>query len=95
MENKLEHNSFAYNIKEDILTLEKVKKDKNLFNQIDKSFELIRKVFKNGNKILLAGNGGSVVESPHMAAEYVGRFLLNRQALAAISLKTDTYTITE
>ena len=52
------------------------------------------KCFKNGNKLLLAGNGGSAAEAQHMAAEYMGRFLLERSSMPAIALTTDTSVLT-
>lgn len=48
---------------------------------------------KNG-KILFFGNGGSAADSQHVAAEFVGRFMKERKALAAIALTTDTSVIT-
>ena len=39
------------------------------------SNEIIR-CLKNGNKILIAGNGGSASDAQHFAGEMVGRFLL-------------------
>jgi D-sedoheptulose 7-phosphate isomerase len=47
-----------------------------------------------GNKILLAGNGGSAADAQHLAAELVNRFNYERPAIAAISLSTDTSVIT-
>lgn len=47
-----------------------------------------------GNKILLAGNGGSAAEATHIAAEFTGRFKLERQGWSAISLATDQSAIT-
>ena len=49
---------------------------------------------KNGNKILLAGNGGSAADAQHIAGEFVSRFAFNRPALAAIALTTDTSILT-
>lgn len=54
----------------------------------------ILKCFKNGNKLLLCGNGGSASDSQHIAAEFVGRFNRDRKALPAIALTTDTSIIT-
>ena len=50
----------------------------------------------NGGKILLCGNGGSAADSQHIAAELVVRFRshVNRPALSAISLTTDTSILT-
>ena len=47
-----------------------------------------------GNKLLIIGNGGSAADAQHMAAEFVGRFLLERKALPAIALTTDTSILT-
>lgn len=54
----------------------------------------IAEVVKTGNKILIAGNGGSAADSQHFAAELVGRFVTERQGLSAIALTTDTSIIT-
>lgn len=48
---------------------------------------------KNG-KLILFGNGGSAADSQHIAAELVGRFKKDRNALAAISLTTNTSILT-
>ena len=50
--------------------------------------------FRSGGKALLFGNGGSAADAQHMAAELVGRFLLDRRALPAIALTTDTSALT-
>jgi len=50
--------------------------------------------FRGGNKVLVMGNGGSAADAQHFAAEMVGRFLLNRKALPAIALTTDTSILT-
>jgi D-sedoheptulose 7-phosphate isomerase len=55
---------------------------------------LISDALKDGNKILLMGNGGSAADAQHMAAEIVGRFSMERRALPAISLAADTSIIT-
>ena len=56
--------------------------------------ELIFETFKNGNKILIVGNGGSAADAQHIAAEFVGRFETDRIALPAIALTTDTSSLT-
>jgi D-sedoheptulose 7-phosphate isomerase len=45
-------------------------------------------------KVLIMGNGGSAADAQHFAAELVGRFLLERRALPAIALTTDTSILT-
>ncbi|MDR2573200.1 MAG: D-sedoheptulose 7-phosphate isomerase [Desulfovibrio sp.] len=49
---------------------------------------------EGGGKILLCGNGGSAADAQHLAAEFVNRFLLDRPALPAIALTTDTSCLT-
>ena len=55
--------------------------------------ELIQ-CLKAGNKVLLAGNGGSAADAQHIAAEFTGRFLQDRPPLAALALTTDTSALT-
>ncbi|WP_457613616.1 SIS domain-containing protein, partial [Methanocaldococcus sp.] len=42
--------------------------------KLKKAIEVIYNALKNGNKILICGNGGSAADSQHFAAEIVGRF---------------------
>lgn len=49
---------------------------------------------KNGNKILLCGNGGSAADAQHIAAELSGRYKVERKGLAGIALTTDTSVLT-
>jgi len=51
-------------------------------------------VLKNGNKIIIFGNGGSAADAQHMAAEFVNRFLIDRPPLAALALTTDSSILT-
>jgi D-sedoheptulose 7-phosphate isomerase len=54
----------------------------------------ITAALRAGGKILLAGNGGSAADAQHIAAEFVGRFRLERRGLPAIALTTDTSILT-
>jgi len=49
---------------------------------------------KEGNKILIFGNGGSAADAQHIAAEIVGRYKVERKGLPAIALTTDTSVLT-
>ena len=49
---------------------------------------------KNGNKILIFGNGGSAADAQHIAAEIIGRYKTERKGLAAIALTTDSSVLT-
>lgn len=50
--------------------------------------------FRNGGKIMLAGNGGSAADAQHIAGELVSRFAFDRPGLSAIALTTDTSILT-
>jgi D-sedoheptulose 7-phosphate isomerase len=56
--------------------------------------DLMVRQFRAGKKLLICGNGGSASDSQHIAAEFVGRFQLNREALPAIALSTNTSILT-
>ena len=63
---------------------------------IAKAAEVIAGAFLSSGKLLLCGNGGSAADCQHMAAEFVSRFSkdLERRALPAIALTTDTSFLT-
>lgn len=64
-------------------------------NQIEEVALTLINCLKNGNKILIMGNGGSAGDAQHFAAELTGRFEINeRDPLSAIALTTDTSAIT-
>ena len=77
---------------------EHLKTSQATFESIGDSLELAAKLciecLKNGNKILLFGNGGSAADAQHIAAEMVCRYKTERKGLAAIALTTDTSALT-
>ena len=77
---------------------EHLKTSQATFESISYSVEVAAKLcldcLKNGNKILLFGNGGSAADAQHIAAELVGRYKTERKGLAAIALTTDTSALT-
>jgi len=56
--------------------------------------EAISRAVKSGGKLLICGNGGSAADAQHMAAEMVGRMLVDRRPLPAIALTTDSSNLT-
>ncbi|MEM7468892.1 MAG: phosphoheptose isomerase [Pseudomonadota bacterium] len=56
--------------------------------------EVMCEALVNGNKILSCGNGGSAGDACHFSSEMINRFEMERPALPAISLNTDTPTLT-
>lgn len=62
--------------------------------EIAHAADLLRDTVLAGKKVLLCGNGGSAADAQHIAAELVGRFVVERRPLAAIALTTDTSALT-
>lgn len=63
-------------------------------SEIAEMVDLILTAYRNGGKVILCGNGGSAADAQHLAAELVGRFKLERRALPAIALNTNTSILT-
>ena len=49
---------------------------------------------RNGNKLMLFGNGGSAADAQHIATELTIRYIKDRAPIAAIALTTDTSALT-
>lgn len=56
--------------------------------------EELSSIFSKGGKLLLMGNGGSASDAQHIAAEFVGRFEMERRPLPAMALNVNTSSIT-
>lgn len=65
-----------------------------LADKIVEAAEIIIDSYRRGGKLLLIGNGGSAADAQHIAAELVGRFKMERKALPAIALTTNTSILT-
>lgn len=61
---------------------------------ISRFAEACREAIATGHTIYLMGNGGSACDCQHFAAELVGRFQKERQAMASVALTTDTSILT-
>ncbi len=61
---------------------------------IETACQIMVSTLMNGNKVLLAGNGGSAADAQHIAAELSGRFVKERKALPGIALTVDTSALT-
>ena len=67
---------------------------KSKIREIERMVDFIIASYRTGGKVVLFGNGGSAADAQHIASELMGRFMLNRQALPAIVLTTNTSTLT-
>lgn len=63
-------------------------------NDIQGGSDVILSTLKEGNKLLICGNGGSAADSQHMATEFMVRYETTRKGLPAIALTTDTSILT-
>ncbi len=81
-------------LSESLLVKKKLFENENLIGKIKDVAEIVESKYRSGNKLLIAGNGGSAADSQHIAAEFVSRFFYDRPGLPAIALTTDTSMLT-
>ena len=81
-------------INDSIGVKQKILEDATLVDLIKKVADECIAAYTRGNRILLAGNGGSAADAQHIAAELVSRYSFDRPGLAAIALTTDTSILT-
>jgi D-sedoheptulose 7-phosphate isomerase len=95
MEQKINFKSFIKEqIKKSIDVKERILSDSGFTSLVQEACELIINAYKNGGKILIAGNGGSAADAQHIATEFIVRFKYDRDALPAIALTTNTSVLT-
>jgi D-sedoheptulose 7-phosphate isomerase len=68
--------------------------DKAIAKTFEDVVDVSFKAIDNGNKILVAGNGGSAADAQHFAAEFVGMYKLVRRAHPALAFTTDASVMT-
>lgn len=68
--------------------------DETVIAKLDAISNMIVNAFRNGKKVLFCGNGGSAADAQHLAAEFSGRFYLDREALPAEALHVNTSYLT-
>lgn len=81
-------------ISESVAVKNQVLQNDVLLKTVEKIASLMVKALKNGNRIYFCGNGGSAADAQHLAAEFSGRFYIDRDALPAEALHCNTSYIT-
>jgi D-sedoheptulose 7-phosphate isomerase len=81
-------------IAESIDVKSKVLASGQLLQTVEKIVAEMLKALKKGNRIYFCGNGGSAADAQHLAAEFSGRFYLDREALPAEALHCNTSYMT-
>ena len=83
--------TYLHNLQEHLVLFESL----HLLNDaVQQAIDACVSALQSGGKIMLCGNGGSAADSQHLAAEFTGRFTLDRKPLAALALSTDTSALT-
>ena len=77
-----------------IETMSKVLADDTIHDAVVEAGRITADAMKHGHKLLVCGNGGSAADSQHLVAEFVSRLTVDRPALRAIALTTDTSILT-
>jgi D-sedoheptulose 7-phosphate isomerase len=75
-------------------TLDRAAGDMQLRAAIHGIADIITRAFRNGGKLMIAGNGGSAADAQHIAGEFLSRLNFDRNPLPAIALTTDTSVLT-
>ncbi len=95
---KLEGESMTDFIKEyiqdSIQTKGLILHDERMLKNIEHVANVIIDAYKNGKKVLVAGNGGSAADAQHIAGELVSKFYFERAGLSATALTVDTSILT-
>ncbi|MEY2586320.1 MAG: hypothetical protein RLY11_169 [Bacteroidota bacterium] len=81
-------------IEESIQLKGKLISDDTLVKTIEDVVTLLLACLKNGHRIWFCGNGGSAADAQHLAAEFSGRFYIDRKALPAEALHCNTSYLT-
>ena len=81
-------------ISESVSVKNSILQKEHLLDTVDEVASLMVKALKQGNRIYFCGNGGSAADAQHLAAEFSGRFYVDRDALPAEALHCNTSYIT-
>jgi D-sedoheptulose 7-phosphate isomerase len=81
-------------LRQSVATITAVLNDESIHEAVVQAGELTAKAMKAGRKLMVCGNGGSAADSQHLVAEFVSRLTVDRPALRAIALTTDSSILT-
>jgi len=87
-------NKIKESIKNSLETKNKILNNEEILSKIEDSYKQICFCFKNNNKVLFCGNGGSAADAQHLSAELSGRFKIDRDPLDAEALHVNTSYVT-
>jgi D-sedoheptulose 7-phosphate isomerase len=77
-----------------IETMTRVWNDEAIHEAVVEAGRITAEAMQSGHKLMVCGNGGSAADAQHLVAEFVSRLTIDRPALRAIALTTDTSILT-
>ena len=84
----------ARQLKQSIATMTAVLNDETIHEAVLEAGRITAEAMKAGKKLMVCGNGGSAADSQHLVAEFVSRLTIDRPALRAVALTTDSSILT-
>ena len=93
MSAETDHDRVAAGIAQSAAALERLREPAHVATIVGAA-AIIADALRQGGKLLLFGNGGSAADAQHIAAELVGRFLLERAPLPALALSDNGASVT-
>jgi len=81
-------------INSSIETKTKWLQNEDMLNKLETISSLLVATFKNDGKVLFCGNGGSAADAQHLAAEFSGRFYMDREPLYSEALHVNSSFVT-
>lgn len=87
-------NRIKQNITDSITVKQALLHNEHLIRTLENIVNAVVVAFRSGNKVLFCGNGGSAADAQHLAAEFSGRFYLDRKALPSEALHCNTSYLT-
>jgi D-sedoheptulose 7-phosphate isomerase len=81
-------------LQQSIDTMQLVLADDAIHEAVLRAGEITAKAMREGRKLMVCGNGGSAADSQHLVAEFVSRLTVDRPALRAVALTTDSSILT-
>src|SRR5579875_538741 len=81
-------------LQQSLETLTKVLNDQAIHKAVFEAARLTAEAMHSGRKLMVCGNGGSAADAQHLVAEFVSRLTVDRPALRAVALTTDTSILT-
>src|ERR1700722_15898242 len=81
-------------LSQSVATITAVLNDSSIHDAVLEAGRITADAMKAGRKLMVCGNGGSAADSQHLVAEFVSRLTVDRPALRAIALTTDSSILT-